>query len=79
MELDEKVALVSPKKEVKNKYLYFNDGIRKTDYIIAYRDDSKEHDNVKERRRVFIENLKIQGLRIECVDKKGKQVKFVIY
>ena len=50
MELDEKIALVSPKKEVRNKYLYFNDGVRKTDFIIAHRDDSEEHDNVKERR-----------------------------
>lgn len=79
MELDEKIPLVSPKKEVKNKYLYFNDGVRKTDYIIAYQDDSEEHDNVKERKRVFIENLKTHGLSIEYVDKKKKQVKIVIY
>ena len=79
MELDEKIALVSPKKEVKNKYLYFNDGVRKTDYIIAYQDDPEEHDNVKERRRVFIENLKTHGLSIEYVGKKKKQVKIVIY
>ncbi|XP_065066302.1 anoctamin-4-like isoform X2 [Rhopilema esculentum] len=49
------------------KTLFFDDGIRRIDYVLAYDDEEDEEELQKnsEMRKVFLENLVHQGLQVE--------------
>ena len=54
--------------------LYFRDGKRKIDYVLAYEPGTGSSEEAKrERRRVFEGNLKSEGLQLEY---EGKEVSY---
>jgi len=62
--------MADKKKESYNKFLYFEDGVRKIDCIIAYNvsvDDDKA--SAKEANRdIYVANLEKRGLQCEVAD-----------
>lgn len=53
--------------EEQNKSLFFDDGERRIDYVLAYveEEDEEERSKNSEKRRLFLDNLKGQGLELE--------------
>ena len=50
-----------------NKSLYFEDGERRIDYVLAFTEEEDEEDRQKNsaKREIFLNNLKHQGLELE--------------
>lgn len=50
-----------------NKSLYFDDGVSRIDYVIAYTEEEEEEDRQKNsaKRQLFLKNLESQGLQLE--------------
>ncbi|XP_071112363.1 anoctamin-4-like isoform X7 [Haliotis cracherodii] len=67
------------KHETDPESLYFNDGRRRIDFVLAYKTNTgSNEDKRKKRREVFEENLINEGLQLEVEEKKkplGKQNK----
>ncbi|CAH1799995.1 unnamed protein product, partial [Owenia fusiformis] len=60
-------------KKDENSQLYFRDGKRKIDYVIAYKEGSgNSEDKKRERRETFQANLHDEGLELEVEDRKGR-------
>ena len=53
--------------EEHKKSLFFDDGERRIDYVLAYveEEDEEERNKNSEKRKLFLENLKCQGLELE--------------
>ncbi|XP_074649330.1 anoctamin-4-like [Tubulanus polymorphus] len=66
----------SPKKEIsKKETCFFDDGVRKIDYILAFIDDgTKDKDaKKKDKRDIFMKNLEEEGLQLEIEEKEKSQ------
>ena len=66
-----------------SKSLFFDDGERRIDYVLAYVDEEEEEDRQKNsaKRELFLRNLKGQGLELEeAISSKVSRLghKFVI-
>ncbi|KAK6169999.1 hypothetical protein SNE40_018498 [Patella caerulea] len=64
-----------PKVETKVRNLYFNDGAKRIDYILAWSIKTKKLEEGKKAREIFEKNLKKEGIEIEY-DLRGKEIHF---
>lgn len=59
--------------------LFFRDGIRKIDYVLAYQPGTSDQEEKKrERRKLFEDNLRAEGLDLEYEGKEVKEQNFKI-
>lgn len=51
------------------KSLFFDDGVSRIDYVLAYTEEEDEEDRDKQskRRELFLHNLTVEGLNVEEV------------
>lgn len=63
----------------KNHSLFFEDGIRSIDFVLAYKIQQQQavEEQHDEKRRIFETNLMTEGLEIERVYKEREQIYFV--
>ena len=58
--------------EEKRETLFFRDGVRRIDYVLAFteKENDKDAEKKKEKRETFERNLEEEGLQLEYEDKK---------
>lgn len=76
------LEMAEKRKAIGNKYLYFDDGERKIDYVLAYQnlpDDDEDKPKIEGYRQTFLAKLKEKGVEVEAADtKKSTAVSFQI-
>lgn len=82
-ELLTSVEMAEKRKAKGNRYLYFDDGERKIDYVLAYQnlpDDDENKSKIEGYRQTFLANLKGKGVEVEAADtKKSTTVSFKLF
>lgn len=82
-ELLTSVEMAEKRKAKGNRYLYFDDGERKIDYVLAYQnlpDDDENKSKIDGYRQTFLANLKGKGVEVEAADtKKSTTVSFKLF
>jgi len=64
---------------LQNPSLFFTDGVRKIDFILAWDESipSNNNEQSKRKRQVFEHNLEEEGLELEYVDSQGAALHFI--
>ena len=75
------LEMAEKKKSETNKSLYFEDGVRIVDYILAYEigDDDDDQAERDEHRQTYLNHLQEKGLIIEKADPKKTEVHILLF